>query len=208
MIVLRAGWRRDPHTSARLAQLAERKALNLVVVGSSPTVGVRLCFRRRPTRCFANAVAPGRPRGWRTRRVRRTGRLSRPGVRVETQGSTTVRIARGQRRASVKQATAHSSATPDTIRRSACSVAASYKPPMLVTRVRLPAGAGCTHSCSCLRRIAAPCRENTRRATGLGWADKWRLALHNQPCCPRCRHFCCRYCACIAGSWGRSRGKA
>ena len=30
----------DTHTSARLAQLAERKALNLVVVGSSPTVGV------------------------------------------------------------------------------------------------------------------------------------------------------------------------
>ena len=27
-------------TQARLAQLAERKALNLVVVGSSPTVGV------------------------------------------------------------------------------------------------------------------------------------------------------------------------
>ena len=29
---------------ARLAQLVERKALNLVVVGSSPTVGVVLCF--------------------------------------------------------------------------------------------------------------------------------------------------------------------
>ena len=28
------------YTSARLAQLVERKALNLVVVGSSPTVGV------------------------------------------------------------------------------------------------------------------------------------------------------------------------
>ena len=28
------------HVSARLAQSAERKALNLVVVGSSPTVGV------------------------------------------------------------------------------------------------------------------------------------------------------------------------
>ena len=27
---------------ARLAQLVERKALNLVVVGSSPTVGMRL----------------------------------------------------------------------------------------------------------------------------------------------------------------------
>ena len=29
-----------PYSSARLAQSAERKALNLVVVGSSPTVGV------------------------------------------------------------------------------------------------------------------------------------------------------------------------
>ena len=29
---------------ARLAQSAERKALNLVVVGSSPTVGVGVCF--------------------------------------------------------------------------------------------------------------------------------------------------------------------
>ena len=28
------------HTAARLAQSVERKALNLVVVGSSPTVGV------------------------------------------------------------------------------------------------------------------------------------------------------------------------
>ena len=31
--------------SARLAQSAERKALNLVVVGSSPTVGVFFCHR-------------------------------------------------------------------------------------------------------------------------------------------------------------------
>ena len=30
-------------STARLAQSAERKALNLVVVGSSPTVGVLLC---------------------------------------------------------------------------------------------------------------------------------------------------------------------
>ena len=30
-------------TTARLAQSAERKALNLVVVGSSPTVGVFVC---------------------------------------------------------------------------------------------------------------------------------------------------------------------
>ena len=29
---------------ARLAQLVERKALNLVVVGSSPTVGASFCF--------------------------------------------------------------------------------------------------------------------------------------------------------------------
>ena len=29
---------------ARLAQLVERKALNLVVVGSSPTVGIILCL--------------------------------------------------------------------------------------------------------------------------------------------------------------------
>ena len=29
--------------AARLAQSAERKAFNLVVVGSSPTVGVELC---------------------------------------------------------------------------------------------------------------------------------------------------------------------
>ena len=32
------------YTSARLAQSVERKALNLVVVGSSPTVGDPLCF--------------------------------------------------------------------------------------------------------------------------------------------------------------------
>ena len=35
----------EPHPTARLAQLAERKALNLVVVGSSPTVGVSSCLR-------------------------------------------------------------------------------------------------------------------------------------------------------------------
>ena len=33
---------RSPLATARLAQSAERKALNLVVVGSSPTVGVFL----------------------------------------------------------------------------------------------------------------------------------------------------------------------
>ena len=31
---------RDPTPMSRLAQLVERKTLNLVVVGSSPTVGV------------------------------------------------------------------------------------------------------------------------------------------------------------------------
>ena len=31
------------YSTARLAQSAERKALNLVVVGSSPTVGALLC---------------------------------------------------------------------------------------------------------------------------------------------------------------------
>ena len=35
----------DPqHNQARLAQLVERKALNLVVVGSSPTVGELVLF--------------------------------------------------------------------------------------------------------------------------------------------------------------------
>ena len=33
---------RDPTPMSRLAQLVERKTLNLVVVGSSPTVGVIL----------------------------------------------------------------------------------------------------------------------------------------------------------------------
>ena len=38
------------HRHARLAQLVERKALNLVVVGSSPTVGVYfLCSPRSDT---------------------------------------------------------------------------------------------------------------------------------------------------------------
>ena len=31
-------------TDARLAQSVERKTLNLVVVGSSPTVGIFFCF--------------------------------------------------------------------------------------------------------------------------------------------------------------------
>ena len=51
-------------TSARLAQLAERKALNLVVVGSSPTVGGMLsvfsalawCVRRQSARAVAGAA--------------------------------------------------------------------------------------------------------------------------------------------------------
>ena len=41
--------------TARLAQSAERKALNLVVVGSSPTVGV----------LFASAMLPGSRKGLR-----------------------------------------------------------------------------------------------------------------------------------------------
>ena len=39
---IRSEWTID---TARLAQSAERKALNLVVVGSSPTVGVFSCSR-------------------------------------------------------------------------------------------------------------------------------------------------------------------
>ena len=35
---------RDPTPMSRLAQLVERKTLNLVVVGSSPTVGVLFFF--------------------------------------------------------------------------------------------------------------------------------------------------------------------
>ncbi len=80
---------------------------------------------------------------------------------------------------------------------------------MHVARVRTPAAAGFTPCCSRSRRPAAPCRENARRATGLGRADKWRLALHHQPCCcPRRRHVCCRHCAGIAGIWARSGDKA
>ena len=37
-----------PLATARLAQSAERKALNLVVVGSSPTVGVIACADQYP----------------------------------------------------------------------------------------------------------------------------------------------------------------
>ena len=52
---------------ARLAQSAERKALNLVVVGSSPTVGV--CFilhhrcRRKVWAALAGVVPQALPRG-------------------------------------------------------------------------------------------------------------------------------------------------
>ena len=35
------------YVRARLAQSVERQALNLMVVGSSPTVGAVLCFRLR-----------------------------------------------------------------------------------------------------------------------------------------------------------------
>ena len=37
---------RDPTPMSRLAQLVERKTLNLVVVGSSPTMGVSNFFLR------------------------------------------------------------------------------------------------------------------------------------------------------------------
>ena len=49
-----------PSSTARLAQSAERKALNLVVVGSSPTVGAfakRLKLRARRTRLEAIRLA-------------------------------------------------------------------------------------------------------------------------------------------------------
>ena len=46
-------WPAAEHRQARLAQSAERKALNLVVVGSSPTVGVfhdihLICMHAQP----------------------------------------------------------------------------------------------------------------------------------------------------------------
>ena len=47
------------HTAARLAQLAERKALNLVVVGSSPTVGV--CIIAMGPACALSGHAKGGP---------------------------------------------------------------------------------------------------------------------------------------------------
>ena len=37
------------YSQARLAQSAERKALNLVVVGSSPTVGAMFASGAKPT---------------------------------------------------------------------------------------------------------------------------------------------------------------
>ncbi len=52
-------WPAAEHRQARLAQSAERKALNLVVVGSSPTVGAcvyatrTLCAHERTNRCEA-----------------------------------------------------------------------------------------------------------------------------------------------------------
>ena len=49
-------------TTSRLAQLVERKTLNLVVVGSSPTVGGR---RRVRARAF---LPPLRPGYWRNRK--------------------------------------------------------------------------------------------------------------------------------------------
>ena len=46
--------------TARLAQSVERKALNLVVVGSSPTVGAFLCFQflRLPLKWMQNVLVP------------------------------------------------------------------------------------------------------------------------------------------------------
>ena len=53
--------RGDPPASAsRLAQLVERKTLNLVVVGSSPTVGVFFIFRLMQTVGGAAACTKGR----------------------------------------------------------------------------------------------------------------------------------------------------
>ena len=45
-------------SAARLAQSAERKALNLVVVGSSPTVGVLLMCAARPCASEQENFAP------------------------------------------------------------------------------------------------------------------------------------------------------
>jgi len=59
---------------ARLAQLAERKALNLVVVGSTPTSG-EICFSRSPRQLFRRILQSqhlvkklfcARPRGGKT----------------------------------------------------------------------------------------------------------------------------------------------
>ena len=46
--------------SARLAQSVERKALNLVVMGSSPTVGVALSFREGREGTVLWCVSPKR----------------------------------------------------------------------------------------------------------------------------------------------------
>ena len=47
---------RSPVDVARLAQLVERKALNLVVVGSSPTVGVFFSLLRETRRKLADTL--------------------------------------------------------------------------------------------------------------------------------------------------------
>ena len=44
--------------TARLAQLVERKALNLAVVGSSPTVGVVYCLLSPWSMCIAQHYHP------------------------------------------------------------------------------------------------------------------------------------------------------
>ena len=48
-LVYRVVWALDSDITARLAQSVERKALNLVVVGSSPTVGNRFHIYTYPT---------------------------------------------------------------------------------------------------------------------------------------------------------------
>ena len=46
-------------SQARLAQSVERQALNLMVVGSSPTVGVFSFFRVFSLMCFCQSLSSG-----------------------------------------------------------------------------------------------------------------------------------------------------
>ena len=50
--------RRATVHTARLAQSAERKALNLVVVGSSPTVGAGFVRRKHARTCMSMVFTP------------------------------------------------------------------------------------------------------------------------------------------------------